>query len=253
MASATETPPSGYLPNIEFGRTRNGPHVYCLAHAENNPSPHWQRAAALTGQAAVALRIDPARPLQTLPLVGVYPPQRGKDYRLSDKNSLLYSGMSVEMTGFDGQVRIQRCISMYQRNVWNQPDPSWLDVQTAFTLMFIIRSMRQRMLQKFPRHKLADDGTPFGAGQAVATPSIIRGELVALYSELMDMALVENIDAFKAHLIVERNATDPNRVDILFPPDMINQLRVLATLVEFRLQYPTQPAGGISVAESAAA
>jgi phage tail sheath gpL-like len=254
MASATlaGSPPTNYPSNIEFGRTRNGPHVYILAHAENNPSPHWQRAAALTGQAAVALRIDPARPLQTLPLVGVYPPQRGKDYRLSDKNSLLYAGMGIEMTDFGGQVRIQRCVSTYQKNAWNQPDPSWLDVQTAYTLMYIIRFLRQRLLQKFPRHKLANDGTPFGAGQAVATPSIIRGELVAAYSELQYLGMVENIDAFKAHLIVERNATDPNRVDILFPPDLVNQLRVLALLVEFRLQYPTIPPGGIPVAEQAA-
>lgn len=254
MASATQpgSPPGNYPSNIDFGRTRNGPHVSILAHAPNNPTPHWQRAAALTGQAAVALRIDPARPLQTLPLVGVYPPARGTDYKISDKNSLLYSGMSIEMTDTGGQTRIQRCITTYQRNAWGQPDPSWLDVQTPYTLMYIIRFLRQRMLQKFPRHKLANDGTPFGAGQAVATPSIIRGELIAAYSELMDMGLVENIDAFKAHLIVERNATDPNRVDILFPPDLINQLRVLAMLVEFRLQYPTTPAGGIPVAQSVA-
>ena len=57
------------------------------------------------------------------------------------------------------------------------------------------------------------------------------------------MGLVENMDLFKANLIVERNANDPNRVDILFPPDLINQLRIMAMLVEFRLQYPAPVVG----------
>jgi phage tail sheath gpL-like len=221
---------------------RNGPHVHILGYAPN-PTPSWRRAAALTAQAATGLRIDPARPLQTLPLIDVLPPPRGKGFRISEKNTLLYSGISVEMADLSGQVRIQRCISTYQHNAWGQYDQSWLDVQTSFTLMYVVRFLRQRLLQKFPRHKLADDGTPFGPGQAVATPSIIRGELVAAYGELIELGLVENMDLFKEHLIVERNADDPNRVDILFPPDLINQLRILALLVEFRLQYPTAVLG----------
>jgi phage tail sheath gpL-like len=227
---------------VDFGRLRNGPHVHVLG-VPGNPTPPWRRSAALTAQAAVALRIDPARPLQTLPLVGVLGPPRGQGFRIADRNTLLYSGISLDMTDLSGQVRIQRCISTYQRNVWGQPDPSWLDVQTSYTLMYIVRFLRQRLLTKFPRHKLADDGTPFGPGQAVATPSIIRGELVAAYSELITMGLVENMDLFKANLIVERNANDPNRVDILFPPDLINQLRIMAMLVEFRLQYPAPVVG----------
>jgi phage tail sheath gpL-like len=220
-----------------FGTLRNGPHVYCLGAAAT-ATPTWRRASALTGQAALGLRQDPGRPLQTLPLVGVRAPARGSGFRISDKNTLLHSGISIEMADLSGQVQIQRVISTYQRNQWGVADPSWLDVQTGYTLMYVVRFLRQRLLQKFPRHKLADDGTQFGYGQAVATPSIIRGELVAAYSELESIGLVENMDAFKEHLIVERNADDPNRVDILFPPDLINKLRILALLVEFRLQYP---------------
>jgi phage tail sheath gpL-like len=223
----------------DFGITRNGPHVHVLGYARS-ATPPWRRTAALTAQAAVGLRADPARPLQTLPLVGVRAPARGSGFRITEKNTHLYSGISIEMQE-SGQVFLQRVISTYQRNTWGQPDPSWLDVQTGYTLMYIIRFLRQRLLQKFPRHKLANDGTPFGAGQAVATPSIIRGELIAAYSELQELGFVENMDMFKEHLIVERNPTDPNRVDILFPPDLINQLRVLAMLVEFRLRYTPAP------------
>jgi phage tail sheath gpL-like len=48
---------------------------------------------------------------------------------------------------------------------------------------------------------------------------------------------VENATAFKNNLIVERDPNDPNRVNVLYPPDLINQLRVFAVLAQFRLQY----------------
>ena len=55
----------------------------------------------------------------------------------------------------------------------------------------------------------------------------------------MDMynGLVEDLANFKSHLIVERNVNDPNRLDVLYPPDLINQLRIFAVLAQFRLQY----------------
>ncbi|WP_306462044.1 phage tail sheath C-terminal domain-containing protein, partial [Serratia marcescens] len=49
--------------------------------------------------------------------------------------------------------------------------------------------------------------------------------------------IVENFDLFKKYLVVERDANDPNRVNVLFPPDYINQLRVFALVNQFRLQY----------------
>jgi phage tail sheath gpL-like len=69
------------------------------------------------------------------------------------------------------------------------------------------------------------------------TPSVIKGELVAEYARLELKGICENRDLFKAHLIVERNADNPNRLDVLFPPDYVNQLRIFALLNQFRLQY----------------
>jgi phage tail sheath gpL-like len=220
---------------VEFGHTRNDPHASVLGFA-HSPTVSWRRAAALCAQAAGSLRNDPPRPLQTLAMVGVMAPKRGYRFRLGDSNTLLYSGVATEMES-GGAAAIQRCVTTYRVNVWNQPDPSWLDVQTPATLTYIIRFLRNRILQKFPRHKLADDGTPFGLGQAIVTPRIIRAELVAAYSELIAMGIVENMDAFKAFLIVERDPVDPNRVNVLLPPDLVNQLRIFAMLVEFRLNY----------------
>mgnify|MGYP005797066275 CR=1 FL=1 len=99
------------------------------------------------------------------------------------------------------------------------------------------RVLRTRITCKYGRHKLADDGTKFGEGQAIVTPSIIKAELVSAYSELEYLGLVENSKLFKDNLIVERNKTDVNRIDCLLPPDLVNQFRIFAMLVQFRLQY----------------
>lgn len=229
---------------VTFGQTRNDPHMTVLGFGDA-PTTSWQRAAALCGEAAASLRNDPAQPLQTLPLIGALPPPPGSRFSISLRNSMLYSGVAVEDQR-GGAVRIQRCITTYQKNEWGQPDPSYLDITTMATLTYVIRFLRERITQKFPRMKLADDGTPYGAGQAVVTPSVIRAELVAAYNELQSLALCENMAAFKQYLIVERDQTDPNRVNVLFPPDLVNQLRVFATLVEFRLQYGT--AGALPIA-----
>ena len=132
-------------------------------------------------------------------------------------------------------MRIERAITTYQTNAFGSSDNSYLDVSTLFTLAFILRDLKTVITSKYPRHKLASDGTHFGSGQAVVTPSIIRAELIAEYQKLEEKALVENLDAFKQNLIVERNADDPNRVDVLLPPDLVNQLRIFAVLAQFRL------------------
>jgi phage tail sheath gpL-like len=222
---------------VTFGRTRNDPHCSIMGYPAASPSPAWRVAAALTAQAAVGLRADPARPLQTLPLVGIALAPRGQRFKVGDRQTLLFSGIGTCTAGPDNVVHIERAVTTYQKNAFGQTDPSYLDVQTPATLQYIVRRLRNAILTKFPRSKLADDGTRFGPGQAVVTPSVIRAELVAQYSELEEEAEVENIEAFKKFLIVERDLTDPNRVNVLFPPDLVNQLRVLALLVQFRLQY----------------
>jgi len=218
-----------------FGDGRNDPHVSVFGYYDS-PTPAYEAAAMIAGSAGGALSIDPARPLQTLEVVGFLSPPDVSKFVFAEKQTLLNSGIST-LTHLNGTTRIERCVTTYQKNAFGETDISYLDVTTLATLAYILRSMRSRITQKFPRHKLANDGTRFGDGQAIVTPAIIRAELVALYSELENIGLVENIEAFKANLIVERNATDPNRLDVVYPPDLINQLRVFAVLAQFRLQY----------------
>jgi phage tail sheath gpL-like len=132
---------------------------------------------------------------------------------------------------------IMRENTTYQKNLYGNSDDAYELVTTLATLAKLLRNQRQAITSKFPRHKLADDGTLFGVGQAIVTPKIIKAELVAQYRVDEFNGLVENGAAFKTNLIVERDPNDPNRVNVLYPPDLVNQLRVFAVLAQFRLQY----------------
>ena len=103
------------------------------------------------------------------------------------------------------------------------------------TLSYLRFSMRAWLAQKFPRYKLADDGTNFAPGQAVVTPAIVRAELIAWARECERNGLIENLDKFKRDLIVSRNTQDRNRLDALIPPDVVNQFRMFAGKIEFVL------------------
>lgn len=221
---------------LDLGETQNDPHLTVFAVSETDPNYAFDRLAAAVGQIAVSVKADPARPFQTLELNGITAPRVADRFSRADREALLAAGCAT-FTDSSSATAIERAVTTYITNSYGAKDNSYQDAETLHTLGYIVRYLRTQITSKFGRHKLANDGTTFGEGQAVVTPAIIKSELIAAYSVLETMGLVENMELFKENLIVERNLTDPNRLDVLFPPDLVNQLRVFAALVHFRLQY----------------
>lgn len=226
---------------VAAGTARNDQHHTLGGVEVNVPQPVWEVAAAFVARQAVFLSIDPARPTQTGQLLGIDAAPAGERFTMLERQALLTSGIAT-FASADGTMRIERAITTYQKNAYGQADDSYLDSETMHTTAYVVRFMRNWITTKFGRHKLADDGTRFGAGQAIVTPSIIRNELIAAYMQLETNGIVENADLFAQYLIVERASGNPNRVSVLFPPDYVNQLRIFAMQNQFRLQYPDQAA-----------
>lgn len=220
-----------------MGITRNSPHNVIMGF-DDAPNCPEEWAAALGAIASKNLNSDPARPLHYLELKGMLPPPAVKRFIKSERETLLYDGIATWITdGTGGKVLIERCITTYQANAVGLPDPSYLDIQTLATLAEIRYQFKARMSNRFlvPRYKLADDTFPVQAGSYVVTPSVIRQEIIALFADLRDKGLIENLDEFIDNLVVERNSTDVNRVDCLLPADLINQFRILAANIQFIL------------------
>lgn len=217
-----------------FGTARNNQHETVLGF-NDSPSPSWVWASDLAGTAAVALRADPGRPLQTLAMSTALPPPLASRFILSERNTLLFDGISTFTVGQDGTVTLENIITTYQKNAFGQADDSYLEIETMFLLMFVLRDLAGLITSKYARMKLAADGTRFAPGAAIATPSIIKADIIAEYQTLEYNGYVQNSAAFAAALVVQINATNPNRIDVLWPASLIDQLRVFALLAQFRL------------------
>lgn len=219
-----------------LGDTRNSQHSHIVSQPGANPLiPPVEFAAGVAAVAAYYGNIDPARPMQTLPVVGMLPPAEADLFTLEERNTLLYDGIATTKAAPGGGVAIERLITTYQRNAAGSADTSYLDLTTMLTLLYLRYSWRTRIAVRYPRCKLGSDGARIGAGQAVITPSIGKAEAVLWFREMEALGLVEGFEQFKADLVVERNGSDPNRLDFLLPPDIINQFIVGAASIQFRL------------------
>lgn len=219
-----------------LGGTRNAPQSSIMGVEITSPSPVFMWAAAYCAKAARALINDPARPLQTLHFEGILPAKSHERFLSSELNALAMAGIATQHVKAANLAQIARETTTYTLNLYGLPDDAYEVVTTLSTLAKILRNQRQVITTKFPRHKLANDGTRFGLGQAIVTPKSVKAELVAQYRIDEFNGLVEDAQAFKQALIVERDPNDPNRLNVLFPPDLVNQLRVFAVLAQFRLQ-----------------
>jgi phage tail sheath gpL-like len=226
-----------YANLLTFGLSRNSPVMSIMAVEVLSPSPVFEWTAAYCAKAQRALANDPARPLQTLSLNMIKTAPLQSRFHFVELNSLADNGMAIQKAGSDQQPMIARETTTYQLNLYGNPDDAYELVTTLATLAKVLRNQRQAVTSKFARVKLANDGTRFGPGQAIVTPGVVKAELIAQYRLDMYNGLVEDVRDFTEFLIVERDPNDPNRLNVLYPPDLINQLRIFAVLAQFRLQY----------------
>ncbi len=190
---------------LTFGDALNDPHLSVLG-TYGSPTPDYVWAAAFAGAAAPPIKADPARPLQTIPILGVLGPPEPQWFSWDNNQALLFNGIALPAVAQDGSVSILRTVTTYRLNRYGTPDQSYLDYETLATLAEITRRLKAATTQAFPRAKLADDGTRFGPGQPVVTPAIYRAEIIAQYRQMEFDGLVEDADAMAKATIVERNA-----------------------------------------------
>jgi phage tail sheath gpL-like len=217
-----------------YGTVRNSPHISCWG-LKGSPTPDFIRAAILAAVVETAGAIDPARPFQTLELPYIIPPaEQDRFSKFPERNLLLFSGISTAYETQGGGMAVERVITMYQKNSAGIEDASFLNLNTKWTVDYIRYAVAARLALRYPRHKLADDGTKTGVGQPIVTPKLLTAELIVLFIELGEAGLVENIEQFRADLKIVRSTADKERVNAIIPPDLINGFRIFAAAIQFR-------------------
>jgi len=219
---------------LALGAARNNPHVSIMG-SQNSPTPSYEIAAIYCAQASKHLAIDPARPLQTLPLIGMLAPAIQDKWTDMERNLALWDAVSTYKVQPDGTCSIEAAITQYQTNAAGVDDSAYLYINTPETLETHRYNVRSKIGLLYPRHKLAMDSTPLPPGAAIARPKDIAATLRGVYQQEIDDGLMEDFAGYAATLFVEIDAANPNRVNVVDHPNLVNQLRVFANLVQFKV------------------
>ena len=202
-----------YADQATWGPLNNSPVISPMAFEPQSPSPVWEWAAA---------------------------------WNKTQLNALAQVGLAIQGTDlYGGNTNVPVILreqTAYQKNAYGQADNAYELVTTLATLDERYTRVRQTLTNKFPRCALANDGTKFGAGKPIVTPLMIKAEMVSEYRSQERDGLVENADLYIANLVVQRGS-EPNTIEIVDPPDVVNQLRRMNILAQFRLQFPLSASG----------
>ena len=213
-----------------FGLGRNDQHMSVTAF-NGSPDPVWIWATEMCAASAASLRVDPGLPLQYINTTLKAPPIPDR-WSLGERNTLLYDGMSTTRVGDDGTVIVERMRTSYLKNAAGATDNSYLDVETMYGLMYVARQMSNYLLTRYARKKLVSDQTPILYGSNCVNAPLIKASVIVDYRALEQQGYVQNSQQFARNVVVE-NAGN-GLVKILAPVDLVNQLRQIAILLQFR-------------------
>lgn len=185
------------------------------ANSDDVPNtPPYELAAAYG--VVISSETDPARPLNDMILTGVSAPHIEDRFSRTEQEDFLDNGVTPLHVIPGEDVAIVRAISTYTTNSAGSPDPTWLDITTARTLFFLRQQLKLRLELRFPRSKLSS-----------RTPARVRTQILDVLRSLESVEIIENVDIWKDGVVVERNASDPNRLDAKIPADVVNGLHLI--------------------------
>jgi phage tail sheath gpL-like len=213
-----------------FGTRRNDQHMSIMAF-NDSPDPPWIWAAQIGAFSASSLRVDPGLPLQYIGTNLLAPPLESR-WILGERNTLLFDGLSTFRVGDDDTVIIERMRTTYQRNAAGADDDSYLDTETMYGLMYVARNLANYLLTRYARKKLVSDQTQILPGSNTVNAPMIKASTIAAYRALEAGGFVQNSAIFAKAIVVENAGR--GLVKILAPVDLVNQLRQIAILLQFR-------------------
>ena len=215
-----------------FGNGRNSQHVTCLGFYDS-PTPAWLEAADWTGAHAIRLRVNPAGGLSGQALNLLAPPVASQD-NPGNRNVLLYDGISTFNVSPANVCSIDRSITMYQTNPSGQIDNSYLSTNLLFQAAYSSRYIQSQLSSQFiaAGKILVANGTPIPMGAPATTPNLIFQSVVAMYSYLSSIFIVQNPQKFAS----AGYATTGQKGQVLLylPFDFADQVIQIAAVIQFQ-------------------
>lgn len=201
--------------------------------------PSWQWATAIAARIAPWLSDgsngNVSRNQTGLVLEGIVAPRdRSKWLDYATRDAFLKSGLSTWSVNNAGNVTIDKIITTH-RTTLGVTDTTFRDVQKIGQTMYALRKFRADLVFEHGQKAIADDNP--GNVTAISTPRDIKATFMHSYHEMVLTGVLENAQEAGERIVVERNADNPNRVDILAPLDMVNPLDILAANARIYSQF----------------
>lgn len=225
-----------YATATTWSSTRNSPFITTQPMTRPLNAP-WEIAGSLAGLAAFHLTNDPSRQLGSLVLPGILAPAAADRYTEEEQNLMLAKGLSTWDALDDNTVVLNRVVTNYVKTTLGVDDDAWLDIMVPKTVSRIRYDWLSYVSLLYPRHKLADDGSPSAANPdnsgTIVTPRTMMGTWIGRCGSYARAGWIEDVDYSKANSFFERNADDRNRLDGRQAFRVIGNLMVLASSLEF--------------------
>lgn len=214
------------------GANRNCPHAV-LIDGENRRVTMYELATAYAAAVAESAKADPGKPLMRIALKGIKPNVSSERWEDTERNTLAKNGIAT-LTDENG-VQTEATVTMYLKNSAGAADIAYQYQNTLFILGYMRWIFVNQIATKYPRARLMDSVEDVEPGLQVMTPAIMRAEIMSWFWFMRGKGLAENPDQFKNDIVAKRSDSDPNRMEVIISPDIVNQLITVSGVMAFRL------------------
>jgi phage tail sheath gpL-like len=199
-----------------------------------SPTPPWCWAAQVAARDAQRCDTQPNRPRNGMTLPDCEAPKTTQRFDITERNLLMFDGISTFKVDQSGNCMIERLITTYQTNAAGLADTTYLSIET-------MRNLANSYIEllavggKYDSHLLVPDGTNVDPGVPAISPKEFAGVLVSWYSTRVRRGLAKDEKGFAAALITEINNSDGERMDVNLSSRLVRGLVTLAMKDSFQL------------------
>lgn len=202
--------------------SRNSRQVHTIGVKADMSNP-WETAAMAAAAIETSATTDPAMPYTDITLVGYKGPRRGQHWdMINEGNALLLAGASPLAINQDGTAALVRVVTNYTLNPQGVADPSTRELAWVKTMSYYRWYTITEYALKYRGFKLAEYITDPIPGQKIMTPELVEEIQLGIYTQLEKVALVQNIEHYKATLLVELEGAN-GKVKVQDQPVLVTQ------------------------------
>jgi len=215
-----------------FTNARNSEYGTCIDVPTDALEPAYLWAAAVGAWEAFWSNQHPARPYKGLVLKGLKKPNTERT--TTERRILLGNGCATWTGNADGNVVIERLVTMYQVNAGSIEDETFLDITTVKTFSHIRYDHNAYITTLYFGAEgkiLTENEAAAAASDVLVTPKTISASSKARAQLWITKGWVSELIGLKA----EVDSGDPTRVNMLMSLDITNPLMILATKLDMRV------------------